>query len=88
MSSLRLSQVYDWSNLIAAADQAARGKRGRTTVAAFEACWADNLLELQDVLRDGNYTPGTYSHFYIHEPKRRKISAAPFRDRVVHHAVW
>ena len=25
--------------------------------------------------------------FFIHEPKRRKISAAPFRDRVVHHAL-
>ncbi|MEF8768802.1 reverse transcriptase/maturase family protein [Candidatus Accumulibacter contiguus] len=24
---------------------------------------------------------------FIHEPKRRKISAAPFRDRVVHHAL-
>lgn len=26
-------------------------------------------------------------HFYIHEPKRRRISAAPFTDRVVHHAL-
>ena len=25
--------------------------------------------------------------FFVHEPKRRKISAAPFRDRVVHHAL-
>lgn len=33
------------------------------------------------------YSPGAYVHFYIHEPKRRKISAAPFRDRVVHHAL-
>ena len=32
--------------------------------------------------------PGTHErHFTIHEPKRRKISAAPFRDRVVHHAL-
>ena len=28
-----------------------------------------------------------YDSFYIHEPKRRLISAAPFRDRVVHHAL-
>ena len=33
------------------------------------------------------YQPGDYHHFTIHEPKRRKISAAPFRDRVVHHAL-
>jgi hypothetical protein len=31
--------------------------------------------------------PGRYQSFYIHEPKRRLISAAPFRDRVVHHAL-
>jgi RNA-directed DNA polymerase len=31
--------------------------------------------------------PPPITSFYIHEPKRRKISAAPFRDRVVHHAL-
>ena len=38
-------------------------------------------------MRDGQYQPGRYHSFYIHEPKRRLISAAPFRDRVVHHAL-
>lgn len=33
------------------------------------------------------YQPGEYVHFVVHEPKRRLISAAPFRDRVVHHAL-
>ena len=79
--------MYDWSNLVAAAQRAARGKRGGPAVAAFEALWADRLLELQDALREGHYAPGPYSHFYVHEPKRRKISAAPFRDRVAHHAL-
>ena len=32
-------------------------------------------------------TPKSEEPFYIHDPKRRKISAAPFRDRVVHHAL-
>ena len=31
--------------------------------------------------------PGQYYHFEICEPKRRVISAAPYRDRVVHHAI-
>ncbi len=70
-----------------AALQAARGKRARAAVARFELLWADHLLALQDELRQGIYVPGDYTHFTIHEPKRRKISAAPFRDRVVHHAV-
>ena len=31
--------------------------------------------------------PGGYVSFEVHAPKRRLISAAPFRDRVVHHAL-
>ena len=38
-------------------------------------------------LNEQSYQPGGYSSFYIHEPKKRLISAAPFRDRVVHHAL-
>ena len=38
-------------------------------------------------LQEQSYCPGAYHSFYIHEPKRRLISAAPFRDRIVHHAL-
>ncbi|NJM41151.1 MAG: hypothetical protein HC853_10465 [Anaerolineae bacterium] len=55
--------------------------------AGFEHQVADRLLALQRDLRSRTYRPGDYHHFFIHEPKRRKISAAPFRDRVVHHAL-
>ncbi len=72
---------------MAAYQNAARGKRGRLSAASFEHQLADRLLLLQADLVEGGYTPGAYTHFYIHEPKRRKISAAPFRDRVVHHAL-
>ena len=48
---------------------------------------ADHLLELQDELRTYRYQAGPYVSFNIHEPKKRLISAAPFRDRVVHHAL-
>ena len=56
-------------------------------MAAFDFQAADRLLELQRELLRGDYVPGPYTHFFIHEPKRRKISAATFRDRVVHHAL-
>ena len=32
-------------------------------------------------------SPGGYRSFTVHDPKRRRISAAPFRDRVAHHAL-
>nr|MBA3534370.1 RNA-dependent DNA polymerase [Ardenticatenales bacterium] len=67
--------------------KAARGKRGKVTVATFEYDLEQNLFALQQELQTGSYHPGPYSNFYIHDPKRRLISAAPFRDRVVHHAL-
>lgn len=81
------SQITTWDNLLLAYHKASRGKRGREAAAGFEFWMADNLLALQDELTHGTYKPGPYHHFTIHEPKRRKISAAPFRDRVVHHAL-
>ncbi len=81
------SSVIDWSNLLLAYRKAAKGKRGKMSAAGFEHQIADRLLQVQDDLADFSYKPGDYVHFMIHEPKLRKISAAPFRDRVVHHAL-
>ena len=81
------NSLYSWENLYLAYRLAAKGKRGRATAASFEYRLEDNLMTLQEELRDGHYQPGAYHSFFIHEPKRRLISAAPFRDRVVHHAL-
>jgi RNA-directed DNA polymerase len=82
-----LAQVAAWDNLLLAWRKAARGKRGTSGAAAFEHQAADRLLALQAELLDGRWRPGAYVHFEIREPKRRRISAAPFADRVVHHAL-
>lgn len=63
--------------------RAVRGKRGRPDVAAFELRLEENLLRLETDLLEESYRPGGYPSFYAHEPKRRLVSAAPFRDRVV-----
>ena len=86
MASL-FDTVSEWDNLWSAFHLAARGKRRKGSAAAFEQQVADRLVAVQDELRGKTYRPGAYRHFFIHEPKRRKISAAPFRDRVVHHAL-
>src|SRR5690349_3434814 len=80
-------QIASFANLHAAWERARRGKRRRPDVALFERDLESNLLGLERRLLDGSYRPGRYCSFYIREPKRRKISAAPFRDRVVHHAL-
>jgi RNA-directed DNA polymerase len=80
-------ELCAWDNLLLAYHRASKGKRGQPNVAAFEHRLEDNLLDLQLELRSRTYRPGPYNSFYIHEPKRRLISAAPFHDRVVHHAL-
>lgn len=79
--------ILDFENLLAAAYRARRGKRYRPDVAAFQFNLEGELLQLQSELEDQSYQPGPYRAFYIQDPKRRLISAAPYRDRVVHHAL-
>ena len=80
-------QITSWPNLWLAAYKARRGKRARPNVQWFEFHREWELLRLQRELTAGSYTPSGYRTFVIYEPKRRLISAAPYRDRVVHHAV-
>ncbi len=83
----QFENICAFSNLYRAWRKAAKGKRSAMAVARFEYGLADHLLDLKMDIADGTYRPGEYTHFFIHEPKRRRISAAPFRDRVVHHAL-
>jgi RNA-directed DNA polymerase len=80
-------RVWSFANLYLAYRAARKGKRGKASVAAFEFNQEEELVRLQAELREKTYRPGSYVSFYIHDPKRRLISAAPFRDRVVHHAL-
>jgi hypothetical protein len=80
-------KITAFENLLWAALAAYRGKRFRRDPAAFHHNLEANLFKLQAELESGQYQPGAYRSFYIHDPKRRLISAAPYCDRVVHHAV-
>jgi RNA-directed DNA polymerase len=81
-------QVYAFENLYQAFRKARRGgKRKKESVAAFELDLEANLWQLHEELRSQTYLPGSYHNFYVQERKRRLISAAHFRDRVVHHAL-
>lgn len=79
--------LTSFANLLRAAESAAAGKRKRPDVAAFLMNLEPALMQLRRELLDGSYQPGPYRTFAILDPKPRRISAAPFRDRVVHHAL-
>ncbi|MCB0200841.1 MAG: RNA-dependent DNA polymerase [Anaerolineae bacterium] len=79
--------IASFENLHRAFRKAAKGKRGHPSVAAFEFDLESNLCRLEEELLGQTYRPGPYRSFTIRDPKRRLVSAAPFRDRVVHHAL-
>jgi retron-type reverse transcriptase len=80
-------EVVSFDNLWLAYCKTRRGKRYQEPAACFDMDAGENLIQLQRELTAKTYRPGAYRHFYIYEPKKRLISAAPFRDRVVHHAL-
>jgi len=93
MNERQLSRLCSMEN-VASIDNlflaSARARRGKTRRPDVEAWWMRREVEvaaLREELLDGSYVPGPYRFFTIHEPKYREIAAAPFRDRVVHHAL-
>ena len=79
-------RIASFGALHAATLRAARGKRAKPGVAAFLANLEPEILRLERDLLTGNYRPGCYKTIEVRESKHRIVSAAPFRDRVVHHA--
>ena len=80
-------RVANFSALHAAAKRAMIGKRKKSGASRFFANLETELLRLERQLREGSYRPGRYVTIEVHDPKKRIVSAAPFRDRVVHHAL-
>ena len=80
-------RLVSFENLLGAAQDSRRGKRLKPNTARFDFNLEHELLTLQRDLLAHTYRPGPYHTFTIREPKTRLISAAPYRDRVVHHAL-
>jgi retron-type reverse transcriptase len=78
--------LNSFANLYRAYRLARRGKRAQPQIERFEYRREEELARLADELEQGTYRPGGYRTFLLHDGKPRLISAAPFRDRVVHHA--
>jgi len=79
--------VYSFQNLHLAYFKARKCKRYRDEILEFSYNLEENLLKLQEELSNQTYQHGGYREFVVCDSKKRKIKAAPFRDRVVHHAL-
>lgn len=80
-------RVLAYENLRLAFWRASRGKRERDETRAYRQRLDAELVRLRDGLADGSYPVGNYRTFVVYEPKERLICAAPFCERVLHHAL-
>lgn len=87
LKPVRLEDIASFMGLCRAARRAARGHRDRRSVSEFLLNLEPEALRLKRALLSEAYHPGPYHRFYIRDPKPRVIQAAPFRDRVVQHAL-
>lgn len=80
-------EVCSFSRLVVSARKARKGNRHSEEANRFWYFLEKEILQLKEELEAQIYQPGPYRYFLIQDPKERIISVAPFRDRVVHHAV-
>lgn len=80
-------KITGFPNLYKAYKEAARAKHARASVLRHDLHAESILLKLQWELQSGHYRHGKYNRFTITDPKPREVNAAPFTDRIVHHAI-
>ena len=80
-------KVFCFKNLYDAHIKARRSKRHKKDVILFEVDLGNNLWKLLKELNNRTYHIKGYNQFMIYEPKKRKIEALPYCDRVVQHCI-
>ena len=81
-------KICSFKNLHLAYLRARKCKKYRDYVLEFSYSLEENLLKLREELLNQTYRHGSYREFIICDAKKRHIRAAPFRDRIVHHALY
>lgn len=82
-----IAKIADIDNLRLALWKARLGKIAKRNVWRFHQHWNEKLLNLGEEILKGEVSVGKYHFFTIYDPKERRICAADFRERVLHHAI-
>ncbi len=84
-----IEQIASTENLERAFWLAQREKANKGEVQAYREHFVENTCRLQEYIlrKEGDVVCGNYRLFKIYDPKERVICAAPFVERVLHHAI-
>ncbi len=81
-------KIYSIDNLYRASYNALKGKKSKRSAAKFWLEQDKEIYKMHSELKAKIYTFGGYSAFILNDNGvERRISVAPFRDRVLHHAI-
>lgn len=82
------SEIISFENLLKAEKDARAGKRYEQEQIAFWGNLEDNLHYISDSLRKHDYPPDIYHHFYVYEPKLRKVIFSDYTTKVIQRAAY
>ncbi len=80
----QFDKYLSYEKLMEAHIRCQKGKKNRDNVIKFNLRKEDYIWWLYNELKNRTYIHGKYIAFYVYEPKKRKIEAARYIDRVVH----
>ena len=80
-------KIISFDNLLEAYKECRKGKRYSVHTLKFNENLEQNLIDIHTSLINKTWKPGKAHRFIVREPKIRQITAPPFSDRVVHHAI-
>ena len=85
---MKFEEAIEDINVMYKAFKTSKNRRSYTKASVdFEEDVFSNLINLQKELEDKTYQVSGYTEFEVTTPKRRKIKACKFRDKVVQHVL-
>jgi len=82
-----MCQLFSPYNLFRSFEKFKRGKTNKIKLIEFSIDLEKNIFQLCKDINSGIYKPSKPRVFWVKDPKRRRIEAAPIRDRIVHHVL-
>lgn len=82
------AQIVSFDNLLQAEKDARAGKRYENEQIAFWGNLEDNIHSISEKLKCHNYPPDIYHHFYVYEPKLRKVIFSDYTTKVIQRAAY
>ena len=80
----QFEKYLTYEKLMEAHEKCQKGKKNRLNIIKFNLKKEEYIQWLYEQIKTNKYIHGNYVTFYVLEPKKRKIEAARYIDRVVH----